>query len=90
MDKKDLLDSTYNSAQCYVAAWMEVEFGEQWIPLYIWLSPFNVHLKLSQYCQLAVSQYKIKRLKKIKLQTITAGEDVEKRESYGTVSGNIN
>ena len=27
---KDLLDSTGNSAQCLVAAWMGGEFGEQW------------------------------------------------------------
>ena len=30
---KDLLHSTWNSAQCYVAAWMGGEFGEEWIPL---------------------------------------------------------
>ena len=28
---KDLLYSTWNSAQCYVAAWMGGEFGEEWI-----------------------------------------------------------
>ena len=27
--KNDLLYSTGNSAQCYVAAWMEGEFGEE-------------------------------------------------------------
>ena len=26
---------------------------------YIWLSPFAVHLKLPQYCSLAIPQYKI-------------------------------
>ena len=30
---KDLLHSTWNYAQCYVAAWMGGEFGEEWIPL---------------------------------------------------------
>ena len=29
--KKDLLYSTGNSAQCYVAAWMRGEFGGGWI-----------------------------------------------------------
>ena len=43
---KDLLHSTGNSAQCYVAAWMGGEFGGEWIHVYILLSPFTVHLKL--------------------------------------------
>ena len=47
---KDLLYSTGNSAQCYVAAWMEGEFEEGWIRVYVWLSRFAVHLKLSQHC----------------------------------------
>ena len=41
---KDLLYSTGNSAQCYVAAWMGGEFGGEWIRVYIWLIPFAVHL----------------------------------------------
>ena len=45
-----LLYSTGNSAQCYVAVWMGGEFGGEWIQVYIWLSPFAVHLKLSQCC----------------------------------------
>ena len=47
---KDLLYSTSNSAQCYVAAWMGAEFGREWIHVYVWLSLFAVHLKLSQRC----------------------------------------
>ena len=47
---KDLLYSTGNSAQCHVAAWIGGEFGEEWIHVYVWLSPFVVHLKLSQHC----------------------------------------
>ena len=47
---KDLLYSTWNSAQCYVPAWMGVRFGGEWIHIYVWLSPFPVHLKLSQHC----------------------------------------
>ena len=47
---KDLLYSTGNSAQYYVAAWMGGEFGGERIHVYVWLSPFAVHLKLSQHC----------------------------------------
>ena len=41
---------TGNSAQCYVAAWMEEEFGGEWIHVYVRLSPCAVHLKVSQHC----------------------------------------
>ena len=51
---KDLLYSTWNSAQCYVAAWIGGVFGGEWIHGYVWLSPFTVHLKLSQRCLSAV------------------------------------
>ena len=37
-----------NSAQCYVAAWMEGETGGEQIHVYVWLSPAG-HLKLSHY-----------------------------------------
>ena len=47
---KFLLCSTWNSAQCYVAAWMGGEFGGECVHVYEWLSPFAVHLKLSQHC----------------------------------------
>ena len=47
---KDLLYSTKNSAQCYVAAWRGGEFGEKkGIHVYIWRSSVAVHLKLSQH-----------------------------------------
>ena len=46
---KDLLCSTGNSAQHYVAAWMGCGGGE-WINVSVWLSPFTVDLKLSQHC----------------------------------------
>ena len=36
--------------------------GGEWIHAYVWLSPFAVHLKLSQHWQLAILQYKIERL----------------------------
>ena len=32
---KDLLNSTWNSAQSYVAAWMGGEFGAEWIHVYV-------------------------------------------------------
>ena len=60
---KDLLYSTGNSAQCYVAAWMGGEFRGEWILVYVLLSPFAVYLKLSQHCYLAILQYKIKKKK---------------------------
>ena len=44
---KVLLYSTGNSAQCHVAAWMGGDFGEEWIHVDAWMSPFTVHLKLS-------------------------------------------
>ena len=57
---KDLLYSTGNSAQCYVAAWMGGESGGEWMHVHVWLSPFAVHLTLSQHCYLAILQYKTK------------------------------
>ena len=47
---KDLLYSTGNSAQCYVATWMGGEGRGEWIHVYVWLNPFAVHLKLSKHC----------------------------------------
>ena len=45
-----------NSAQCYVAAWIGGEFEGEWTHVHVWLSPFPVHLKLSQYCLLTQSE----------------------------------
>ena len=45
----DLLYSIWNCAQCYVAIWMGGGFVVEWIHVYIWLSPFVVHLKLSHH-----------------------------------------
>ena len=44
---KILLYSTGNSTQCYVATWMGGKFRGEWIHVYVWLSSFAVHLKLS-------------------------------------------
>ena len=49
---KDLLYSTGNSAQRDVPAWMGGQFGGECM-CYVWLSPFAVHLKLSQHCLLS-------------------------------------
>ena len=49
MTKKDLLYSTGNSAQCYMAVWMGGEFGGEWIRVNVWLSYLIVHLKLSPF-----------------------------------------
>ena len=61
---KDLLSSTWNSFQYYVAAWRGEEFGGEWVHAYVSLSPFTVHLKLSQHYELAKPQYKVKSLRK--------------------------
>ena len=62
-----LCASTWNSAQCYVAAWMGEGFGGEWKPVYVQLSPFDVHLKLPQNC-LSIGHTPIqnKKLKKKK------------------------
>ena len=47
---RDLLCSTWNSARGSVAAWLGGACGGERIHAYVWLSPFVVHLKLSQHC----------------------------------------
>ena len=47
MANKVLSNSTGNSGQCYVAAWMGADFGEEWMYVYGWLSPVAIHLKPS-------------------------------------------
>ena len=47
---KDLLYSTGNSAQGYLAARIGVGVGREQIHVYVWLSPFAVHLKVSPCC----------------------------------------
>ena len=48
-NQQDLLYSTWNSAQSYVAAQMGGESGGEWMHVCVRLSPFAVHLKLSQH-----------------------------------------
>ena len=63
---KDLLYSSGNSAQCFVTGYMGGELGREcgYTYVYVWLSPFAIHLKLSQHYESALPQYKIKSLKK--------------------------
>ena len=49
LTNKDLLYSGRASARYYMAAWMGGEFGREWIHVHVWLSPFVVHLRLSQH-----------------------------------------
>ena len=57
---ENLLYSTGNPAQCYMAVWMEGELGEECTHVYAWLSCSAIHLKLSQQCTSVPFQYKIK------------------------------
>ena len=41
---RDLLHSTWSSAQRYVPAWVAAGLGGGWIHGYVWLSPFTVRL----------------------------------------------
>ena len=70
---KILLYSTGNSPQCYVAAWMERDFGGEWVHVYayVFLNPFPVHLKLSQHCLLI--GYTPVQNKKFKTKTTSSG-----------------
>ena len=61
---KDLLYSTGNSAQCYVAAWMGEGCGGEWIHVYVWLSPSAIHLKLSHCLLIGYTPIQNKKLEK--------------------------
>ena len=63
---KDLLYSTGNSAQCYVAAWMGGDLGGEWTHEYVWLSPFPVHWNYHIIVNQLYPQYKTKTSKKKK------------------------
>ena len=60
---KDLLWSTFNSAQSDAPAWRGAAPQGRTDNVYGWPSPFSVHLKQPQHCWSAVTQYKIKNLK---------------------------
>ena len=49
-------------AQCYTAVWMGRGLGGKWTHGYAWLTSFDVHLKLSEHCWLAIFQHKNTKL----------------------------
>ena len=55
--------STWNSAQCYVAAWMGEGFGGEWIHVYVQLSPFAVRLKTITILSIGYIPIKNKKFK---------------------------
>ena len=60
---KDLLYSTWNSVQCYVAAWMGGEFREECIHVYVRLnafggSPENITTLLMSYSPIQTKKFK--------------------------------
>ena len=61
-----------DSAPCYMAAWLGA--GGEWIHICLQLSPFAVHLQLSQHCSSAIPHYKFKRKKKMMEAVIPPGE----------------
>ena len=58
-NQQDLLYSTGNSAQCYVAAWMGGEFGGEWhVYMCVWVPlPFtgSFHNIANQLCMRSVT-----------------------------------
>ena len=61
---KILLNSTWNSVQCYVAAWMGVEFGGEWIHVYVWLSPFTLYYNIANWLYTPIQHKKFDMFKK--------------------------
>ena len=49
----------------------------KWIHIYVWLTPFAVHLKLTQYCLSAIPQYEVRSLK---LNKKTGKENSQKKK----------
>ena len=47
---KDLLNSTWNSAQCDVAAGMGGASAEKWIHVYVWLLPLLSRFSRARLC----------------------------------------
>ena len=57
---KELLHSTGNSAQCYVAAWMGGEFGGRMDTCVYMAQSLHCSPEITQRCQLDMPRYKIK------------------------------
>ena len=62
---KDLMYSTWNSAQCYVAAWIGKELGGGCTHVYVWLSPFRCSPKMITILLIGYTPVKIKFLKQL-------------------------
>ena len=52
MNKIDTLVLKISQNLAWLATWMGGEFGEEQIHVYVWLSPFAVHLKPSHLSRL--------------------------------------
>ena len=76
---EDLLSSTWNSAQCYVAAWRGGAFGGEWIHVYVRLSPFAVYMQLSQQCPWLCPTQSKKLFKKKREKAMNSTVEFEKR-----------
>ena len=74
---KDLLNSTGNSAQCHVAAWMGAEFGGEWIHVFVWLSPFHCSLETVTTLLISYTQVQNKKfnIKKSNVETFNVGPE---------------
>ena len=57
--------SVHGILQARVLEWVAIPFsiGGEWIHVYVWLSPFTVHLKLPQHCNQLYPNTKIQSLK---------------------------
>ena len=62
---------TYCIAQGTMAAWLGGEFGREWIHVYVWLSPFTAHLKLSQKLLISYTPIQNKKFLKNKRASTT-------------------
>ena len=54
-----------------MAAWLGGEFGREWIHVYVWLSPFTAHLKLSQKLLISYTPIQNKKFLKNKRASTT-------------------
>ena len=81
---KNLLYSTWKSTQCYVPAWIGRGYAGEWIHIYVWLSPFAIHLKLSQHCESVIQNKKFKKMNKQTKQT------TKKTQSLGHIAPSSN
>ena len=65
------------------------ESGGEWIQVHVWLSPFAVHLKLSQHCQWDIPQDKIKQQQKDDFYRIQEIQSYELQKIYYLKTPNL-